>query len=101
MTYFDCLTGKYYAEDSQYNIVDSFYCGNGYSTDTHELRVLNNGHALLMSYDPQNVDMSLIVPGGDPNAIVIGLIIQEIDENKNVVFQWRSWDHFQLPMQSM
>ncbi len=31
-----------------------------------------------MSYDPQTVDMSLIVPGGDPNAIVIGLIIQEI-----------------------
>ena len=25
-----------------------------------------------------------------------GLIIQEIDENKNVVFQWRSWDHFNI-----
>jgi hypothetical protein len=66
---------KYYAEDSQYNVVDSFYCGNGYSTDAHELRLLNNGHALLMSYDPQLVDMSVIVPGGNPNASVIGLII--------------------------
>ena len=57
-------------------------------------RVLNNGHALLMSYDKQPVNMSLIVPGGHPNAMVTGLIIQEIDENKNVVFQWRSWDHY-------
>ncbi len=54
-----------------------------------------------MSYDPQMVDMSKIVPGGNPNATVTGLIVQEIDENKNVVFQWRSWDHFKLLMQSM
>ncbi len=88
--------GKYFAEDSQYNVVDSFYCGNGYSTDTHEMILLNNGHALLMSYDPQIVDMSVIVPGGNPNATVVGLIVQEIDENKNVVFQWRSWDHYSI-----
>lgn len=88
--------GIYYAEDSGYNLVDSFYCGNGYSTDGHDLRLLNNGHALLMSYDPQPVDMSTVVAGGNPNAIVYGLIIQEIDENKNVVFQWRSWDYFNI-----
>jgi hypothetical protein len=40
--------------------------------------------------------MSAIVPGGHPNATVIGLVIQELDESKNVVFQWRSWDHFQI-----
>jgi Arylsulfotransferase (ASST)/FlgD Ig-like domain len=27
---------------------------------------------------------------------VIGLVIQEIDREKNVVFQWRSWDHFEI-----
>ncbi len=96
MTYISYLTQRYYGMDSQYNIVDSFYTGNGYLTDAHELKVLNNGHALLMSYDYQLVDMSLIVPGGNPNAIVIGLIIQEIDVNKNVVFQWRSWDHINI-----
>ncbi|MDQ3022018.1 MAG: aryl-sulfate sulfotransferase [Bacteroidota bacterium] len=89
-------SNKYYAEDLQHNIIDSFYCGNGYSTDQHELIIMDNGHALLMSYDPQIVDMSQIVAGGNPNAIVIGLIIQEIDENKNVVFQWRSWDHIAI-----
>lgn len=79
-----------------YNIVDSFYCGNGYSTDLHEIVVEPDGSAWLLSYDVQNVDMSIIVPGGKTNAFVTGLIVQKIDPQKNVVFQWRSWDHFQI-----
>jgi Arylsulfotransferase (ASST)/Secretion system C-terminal sorting domain len=87
---------KYYEMDPNYNIVDSFYCGNGYTTDFHECRVIDNHHALLMSYDAQQVDMSQIVAGGDPDAIVIGLVIQEIDANKDVVFQWRSWEEIPI-----
>src|SRR5204863_4868205 len=49
-----------------------------------------------LSYDPEPVDMSKIVPGGDPNAIVTGLIVQEVDNDGAVYFQWRSWDHFQI-----
>lgn len=79
--------------DTSFAIIDSFQCGNGYQADFHEFRLLENGHAILMAYDPQPFDMSSVVPGGDPNAIVIGGIIQEIDADKNVVFQWRSWDH--------
>lgn len=96
LTYFDFAAGKYYAMDNTYVVVDSFECGNGYSTDVHELQLLPGGHALLMSYDGQPVDMSLVVPGGDSAAIVIGLVIQELDEDKHVVFQWRSWDHFKI-----
>jgi len=92
MTYFE--GNAYYGEDNDHNLLRTFQCGNGYSTDHHELKVTNDGHAFLMSYDPQQVDMSKVVPGGNPNAVVIGLIIQEIDESNNVVFQWRSWDHF-------
>jgi len=95
-TYFYRNGGKYYEIDTNYNLTDSFYTGNGYLTDIHELRVLPNRHALLMSYDKQVVDMSQIVQGGNPAAQVTGLIIQEIDENKNVVFQWRSWDHIPI-----
>ncbi len=96
LTYYDYSSRKYYALDSNYAIVDSFKCGNGYSTDIHELRLLPNGHALLMSYDVEKVDMSNVVAGGNPNASVTGLIVQELDAAKNVVFQWRSWDHFQI-----
>jgi len=87
---------KFYTEDPQHNVIDSFECGNGYTTDHHEFILTEDGHFFLMSYDPQPVDMSLIVPGGNPNATVIGLVIQELDENKNVIFQWRSWDHIAI-----
>src|SRR5262249_25533915 len=73
-----------------------FATGNGYFTDLHDLQILPNGHALMMSYDPQPVDMSAVVPGGNPNATVVGLVLQELDTDKNVVFQWRSWDHFAI-----
>ncbi len=96
LTYFQRFGAKFYAMDSSYTVVDSFTCGNGYTTDLHELRILPNGHALLMSYDVRQVDMSQIVPGGKNPCAVTGLIIQELDENKDVVFQWRSWDYFQI-----
>ncbi len=86
--------GTYYAIDNSYNIVETYQAGNGYATDLHDLQVLPNGHALLMIYDPQIVDMSQIVAGGYPTATVTGLVIQELDTSKNVVFEWRSWDHF-------
>jgi hypothetical protein len=97
-TYFvSGLANKKHVElDRNFQPVNVYYCGNGYTTDIHELRVLNNGHALVMAYDSQYVNMSLIIPGGHPHATVIGLIIQEIDVKKDVVFQWRSWDHFSI-----
>ncbi len=96
MTYFDGGARYYYELDNSNAIVDSFACGNGYTTDFHDLEILPNGHALVISYDPKQIDMSAIVDGGDTAAIVTGLVIQEIDQNKYVVFEWRSWDHFQI-----
>ncbi|HMK39353.1 MAG TPA: aryl-sulfate sulfotransferase [Bacteroidota bacterium] len=82
--------------DSTLAVVDSFRCGNGYTADFHEFLLLPNGHAYMMAYDPQVVDMSVVVPGGKPNAVVYGSIIQELDAAKNVVFQWRSWDYIPI-----
>ncbi len=99
LTYFDNTPSrfKFYGLDSTYTVVDSFDVGNGYDLpDFHELQVLPNGHALMMIYDPQPVRMDSVVAGGNPNAVVTGLVLQEIDASKNVVFQWRSWDHFEI-----
>ena len=67
--------------------------GNGYVLDGHDSQLLPNGHILLMSYDPQPVRMDSIVRG---RAIRTrrsqGLVIQELDLARRVVFQWRSWD---------
>ena len=88
--------GNFLVMDSSYNVIDSISVKNGYGTDPHELLILENNHSLLIGTDWQQVAMDTIVPGGNPNATVIGMIIQEQDENKNVVFQWRSWDHYQI-----
>jgi hypothetical protein len=96
LTYFDGATGQYYVLDKNYNIIDSLSMRNGYSTDLHELMMLKNGHSLMMSYDYQPYPLDTVFANGRPDAVVIGLIIQELDPNKNVVFQWRSWDHFKL-----
>lgn len=96
LTFYDEKSHHYKAINQMNEIVDSFKCGNGYSTDFHELQVMNDGSAWLMSYDTQVVDMSQIVQGGDTAAIITGLVIQKIDNAKNVVFQWRSWDHIPI-----
>ncbi len=86
----------YFLMDSSYNIVDSIYMWHGYGTDEHECLILENHHTLLMGYDYQQISMDTVVTGGDPNATVIGLIIEELAGNGNVVFEWRSWDHFKI-----
>ena len=96
MSYFDTAAGKYYLMNANFAVVDSFAMGYGYYTDVHELQILPDGHALLMAYDGRAIDMSAIVPGGNPNAVVTGLVIHELDRSKDVVFEWRSWDHFQI-----
>ena len=87
---------EFFMMDSSFTVVDRFQMGNGYIADFHEFQLLPNGHALLLTYDLQPVDLSRIAPGGHPGALVAGSIIQELDVDKNVIFQWRSWDHYKL-----
>ena len=83
-----------YLMNSHYQVVDTYVAQNGYEADLHDFRLLPNGNALLMISDAVTVDMSKIVPNGKKDATVIGLVIQELDPSKNVIFQWRSWDYF-------
>jgi hypothetical protein len=94
--YFDENTSSNVILNSSYQVIDNYMCGNGYKTDLHEFILLPNGHALLLGLDPHIVNMSAIVNGGDTAATVTGFVIQELDNSKNVVFQWRSFDHFAI-----
>lgn len=80
--------------DENFNDVESIRAGNGYNAECHDFQMLPNGHALLTSYYFTLVDMSQIVSNGNPAAQVSGAILQELDQDRNVVFQWRSWDHY-------
>ena len=94
LSYYDQKNSTFYLMNSHYQVVNTYPAGDGYSADLHELQILPNGNALLMIYDAETVDMSDIVSGGKQNATVTGLVIQELDPSKNVIFEWRSWDHF-------
>ena len=86
----------HYVLDSTLAVVDSFQMKNGYLTDFHDFILLPNGHGLLMSYTTITYDMSLIVPGGRPDAQLVINIFQEQDADKNVVFEWRDIDYIPI-----
>lgn len=94
--FFNASVNYYLTVDDQYKAIDTIRMGNGYFVDAHDILLLENGHYLLMAYDPKVVDMSGIVEGGNPEAVVIGLVIQEVDIDRNVYFEWRSWDHMEI-----
>ncbi len=85
--------------DDTYNPVESIQAGNGYVAEAHEFQLLPNGNVLLIGYYLSEVDMSQVVPNGNPAALVSGAILQELDAQRNVVFQWRSWDHYPFTSQ--
>lgn len=83
-------------KDETFATVDSFELSEGYNVDIHDFKVLPNGHALLMGTYQRHIDMSRIVPGGRPDALITGNVIQEIDANKHVVFEWHALDHIPI-----
>jgi hypothetical protein len=89
-------TNYYLVLDAAYRPLDTLRMENGYTVDNHDALLLDNGNRIMLSYDPQLVGMDTVVPGGDPMATVVGFVIQEIDQDNNVILQWRSWDHMEI-----
>lgn len=92
LSYYDASLGGFAILDQTYTQKRIIKAGNGYTTDNHELLMLPNGNALLMVYHNRTADLTAI--GGLSNATVLDLIIQEIDPNDQVVFEWNSKDYF-------
>lgn len=83
--------GSAYVMDDQYNVVDSWTIGNGYGADLHELRLLDNGHAIMLSYTPIPYDLRPY--GGPADGTLLDIVLQEQDSAKNVVFEWHGSNH--------
>jgi len=96
LTYYDREANRWLMMDSLYTLVDSISCLNGYIADNHDFIALENGNYILFAYDDQIVDLSSVVSGGSPNAVVEGLVIQELDQEHNLLLEWRSWDHINI-----
>jgi hypothetical protein len=95
LTYFDDGLGYFIILDSNYKSIGTIGAGHGHTTDPHDLLLLPNGHAVLLALEPHTVDMSTIVPDGGIST-VLDVVIQELDASQNVVFEWRSIDHFEI-----
>ncbi|MCY7409762.1 MAG: aryl-sulfate sulfotransferase, partial [Chitinophagales bacterium] len=87
---------SYVMLDSTYQQVAEFQMGNGYKADVHEFQIYSDKKRYMIAYDPQIVDMTVYNPNYNAAAIVVGLVIQELDSNNNVLFEWSSWDHFNI-----
>jgi len=92
---------KFHIMDSTFNVVDSVQC-QGILTDNHDLQLLPNGHYLMMGYEFRIMDLSSYhwfngngTPGSTTASVKCG-IIQELDQNKNLVFSWYAADHYQF-----
>ncbi len=96
LTYWSYSTNTWIVLDSNFNQIDTLVAGNGYEyeTNAHDCSVYPDGHIFLLIFNHQTIDMTPY--GGQPDADVIGLVIQEQDKNKDIVFEWSSWDHFEI-----
>ena len=90
------LTRKYIVFDSTFTAVDMYEPGHGYDMDGHELMLLENGHALIIGKQTVRLDLHQTVSGARSNVRVTGNILQELDRDKNVIFEWRTWDYFDI-----
>jgi len=96
LSYFNNYNKSWIILNEYMNETDTLECVNGYDADYHDIQLLANGGYLLQTYDSIYVDMSQIDPGGNTNALIIILIIQEFDSNKNLIFEWNAWEHLNI-----
>ena len=82
--------------DNQMQEIDSLICTSGL-TDYHDIRMVDNGNYILQSYDSLYVNMSNLVEGGVPGAIVKGILrLQEFDSDHNLILDWFAFDHLDI-----
>ena len=87
--------GDFNLKDETFNVVDSV-ATLGYPMDNHDMKLLPNGHALVFGSEVRTINMSALVPGGKTAASVTGDILQEIDANNRLVFEWHTFDHIAI-----
>lgn len=93
LTHFKGEDGYYTQYDSSYNKMREYTAGDGFITDNHELLIEDDGSYWVFTKITHQIDMSIIVTGGDPNATVQENIIQHLTATGEVLFQWNSLDH--------
>jgi hypothetical protein len=93
---------KFFLMDSLFNVYDSIACKNGLVMDPRDLQISGAGNYLLIGSETLEQDLSkqkLFNNGtvtGNKNSKLKCDVIQELDKNKRVIFEWHGKDHFSL-----
>ena len=90
LSYFNPPLDRFDVLDRDYQLVDS-WAAVGYPTDNHDLQLLDNGGALLLVYREFTYDLTPY--GGVPTATVFSCIVQELNPDKSLAWEWDGWDH--------
>jgi hypothetical protein len=83
-----------YTMDDSYTLIDSFEVSDPFDTDSHDFLLLENGNYIMLGSSYQYLDLTDY--GGPEVSRVEGCIIQEFNQDKELIFQWSSFDHFEL-----
>jgi hypothetical protein len=87
--------GKAIIADTSYRTVAEVHSGNGYAMDIHELRLTDDGDALVTVYSPVLVHLPG-TPAGARSSL-LDSIVQEIDIRTGlVVWEWHALGHIPL-----
>ena len=94
ITYFDREILGWVTRTPDLELLDTIFCVGGYYADLHDFMRLPDGHRVLLAYEQVPYAMDTVVDGGDPDAWVVeALVIQELDAEGDLVFQWRAIEH--------
>ncbi len=94
--FFELSDYQYWFCDINFNLEKKLYPGNGYTPDSHDLKLMSDSNYWSMMYDKQYIPIEEEPVNLGMHAVVEGFVIQELTYNGMVIFQWRSWDNFGL-----
>jgi hypothetical protein len=78
--------------DDDYQTVATYQPVGGPRLDHRELKILPDGNAIVLGFVPRKADLSKY---GHPGCCVVrDGVLQELDPERNVVFEWRTADFF-------
>lgn len=96
LSYYDNDMDKFVMVDSSFNSIDSYSITSEYFIDWHEFQVTTNNHVFLIGKDFRYVNMDTVQNNISSGSTVAGLVIQELNEQKEMIFEWNSWDYFKI-----
>lgn len=88
--------GGFITIDNNFETTAVYKVQNGHGTDEHDFLITPEGTFLMIGITSEYRDMSVIVPGGNINANIIGNVIQELDVEQNLLFEWNASNYFDI-----